>query len=245
VALIVAILLLSFTAFAQPKTTLDGIYSPAQSARGKTSYEAHCQSCHAADLTGKNGLPLKGEAFLDHWREFKLNVLVDAMQAEMPLNAPSSLPRETYIEIATYILQNNGAPAGKVELTAPALTAILLTGPEGPKPLPSSSQVSVVGCFVEDSGNGFFLGAADEPARTLDAFQLTAEEFKDARSRSPGHQVFRLENLSDLPNFSTNGILGQRAIAKGILVRQPQGARINIMSFKSLGESCEPNAETK
>ena len=240
------VLLLPPLSQAQPKTVLDGIYSPTQATTGKAAYDTNCARCHAADLTGFSGPPLKGPLFLDRWREFKLNVLVDVIQSDMPLGNPKSLPEKTYIDISAYILQQNGIPAGTKDLTKETVSIPLLVGPEGPKPLPSSAQVSVIGCLIKDSGNGFFVAAADEPVRTLDAFQLTAEELKNAKDRPYGSQVFRLENLSDLPGFTTNGVLGFKAIAKGILVRLPQGgARINVMSLKSLGENCDPNRDAE
>jgi mono/diheme cytochrome c family protein len=230
---------------AQTKTVLDGVYSSAQAKSGKAAYETNCARCHSADLAGFSGPPLKGDLFMDRWREFKLNVLVDLIQTEMPLGAGGSLSEKMYLDISAYLLQSNGIPAGQKELTSAALPVTLLVGPNGPKPLPSSAQVSVVGCLIEDSGNGFFVAAADEPVRTLDAFQLTAEELKNAKDRTYGSQVFRLENLGDLPGFTTQGVLGFKAIAKGILVRQPQGARINVMSLKSLSESCDPNRDAE
>src|SRR5678816_4188887 len=68
--------------FAQPgvprmQTVLDGVYTSAQAMRGKASYEASCASCHRADLSGFSGPPLQGALFLDRWREFTLNVLVE------------------------------------------------------------------------------------------------------------------------------------------------------------------------
>jgi hypothetical protein len=227
-------------------TVLDGVYSSAQASRGKATYENKCASCHHADLVGFSGPPLKGALFLDRWREFNLNVLVDLIRTEMPLGNGGSLPEQTYLDISAYLLQENGIPAGQRELTQATLPVTLLVGPDGPKPLPSSAQVSVVGCLIEDSGNGFFVAAASEPARTLDAFQLTGEELRDAKEQAFGSQVFRLENLGDLPGFTTDGLLGLKAIVKGILVRQPKGGdRINVTALKSLTESCDRNAEKK
>lgn len=225
------------------QTVLDGVYTSAQATRGKTSYEASCASCHRADLSGFSGPPLQGGIFLDRWREFTLNILVEFIRNEMPLGNPRGLAENTYMDISAYLLQANGIPSGPRELTSAILPATLMVAPDGPKPLPSSAQVSVVGCLIEDSGNGFFVAASSEPARTLDGFQLTAEELKAARTVSYGSQVFRLENLSDLPGFTTEGVLGFKTIAKGILVRQPKGDRINVTALKSLGENCDTNRD--
>jgi hypothetical protein len=230
--------------FAQ-KTVLDGAYTTAQATRGKASYEANCASCHHAELTGFSGPPLKGGLFLDRWREFNVNVLTDVIQNDMPLGNPKGLPQNVYIDIAAYVLQVNGLPAGQRELTVESARSSLLVGPDGPKPLPSSAQVSVVGCLMEDSGNGFFVAAATEPARTLDGFQMTPAEQKEAKDQGFGSQVFRLENIRDLPGFSTDGVLGFKALAKGILVRQPKGDRINVTALKSFPESCDTNRDAE
>jgi mono/diheme cytochrome c family protein len=227
------------------KTVLDGAYTAAQASRGKASYDANCARCHHNELIGLNGPPLKGTQFLDRWREFNVKVLVDVLQSDMPLGNPGSLTQNAYIDIAAYILQANGLPTGQTELTAQTIPVTLLVGPEGPKPLPSSAQVSVAGCMIEDSGNGFFLAAATEPARTLDGFQLTPQELKEAKELAYGSQVFRLENLSDVPGFTTDGALGFKAVAKGILVRQPKGDRINVTALKSLSESCDTNRDAE
>jgi len=226
---------------AKVKTVLDGAYTATQAKRGQASYEAHCMSCHRADLSGFSGPPLKGDLFIDRWREFNLNVLFDAIRAAMPLGNPGSLDAKDYRDIVTYILQTNDLPAGAKELTPETLTSILLVGKNGPQPLPSSAQVEVVGCMTEDSGNGWFLTAASEPARTLDPFQLAAGDLKSAKDKALGSLVFRLANLGDLTGFSTEGTIGNKMYAKGILVRQSNGDRINVTALRAVASSCEPD----
>jgi len=49
---------------AQGKTTLDGIYSEPQAARGETIYKESCASCHGDDLSGGGQAPaLAGKEF--------------------------------------------------------------------------------------------------------------------------------------------------------------------------------------
>lgn len=225
------------------KSSIDGVYTRAQAARGKESYEKSCARCHGADLGGFSGPPLKGQLFLDRWREFNLNILVSFIENQMPMGDPMSLPEGVYLDISAYILQMNGLPSGPSDLTAAALPATLLVGPDGPKPLPSSAPVTVVGCLLEDSGNGFFFTAASEPVRTLDAYQLSTEELKEAKAVKYGSQVFRLEDVAEVPGWTPEGILGFKAVAKGILVRQPKGARVNVTALRSLNENCDPNRD--
>ncbi|MGH7077181.1 MAG: c-type cytochrome, partial [Acetobacteraceae bacterium] len=46
-----------------------GLYSAAQAASGKTIFDAHCSTCHAATLTGGAGPPLTGPQFVA-WLNF-------------------------------------------------------------------------------------------------------------------------------------------------------------------------------
>jgi hypothetical protein len=225
------------------KSTFDGVYTSSQAARGKESYEKSCASCHRADLSGFSGPPLKGQLFLDRWREFNLNILVNFIENQMPNGDPKSLREGVYLDISAYILQMNSLPSGPSELTSAALPVTLLVGPGGPKPLPSSAQVTVVGCLVEDTGNGFFFTAASEPVRTLDIYQLSPEELKEAKVVKYGSQVFRLEDLAEVPGLTPEGVLGFKAVAKGILVWQPKGARINVTALSSLNENCDPSRD--
>lgn len=225
------------------KSTIDGVYTSAQAARGKESYGRSCAGCHGSDLGGFSGPPLKGQLFLDRWREFDLNVLINFIENQMPMGDPKSLPQGVYLDISSYILQMNGLPSGPADLSSAALPVTLLVGPDGPKPLPSSAQVTIVGCLMEDSGNGFFFTAASEPVRTLDVYQILPEELKEAKVVQYGNQVFRLEDLADVPGLTTEGALGFKAVAKGILVRQPKGARINVTALSSLHENCDPSRD--
>jgi S-disulfanyl-L-cysteine oxidoreductase SoxD len=222
------------------RTTADGVYTSAQAQRGQVAYAERCASCHRADLGGFSGPPLKGDLFMDRWREFNLSVLDGLIRNTMPATAPGTLSQENYLDILTYILQSNELPAGGAALTAAILPDTLLVGKDGPKPLPTSAQVEVVGCMTEDSGNGFFLTSASDAARTLDMFSLTPEELNDAKTKPLGSRVFRLENLADIAGFKIETSAGKKMAAKGVLVRQSKGDRINVTALQSTGAACEP-----
>jgi mono/diheme cytochrome c family protein len=234
-------LLLAAYASAQPpgKTVLGGVYTAAQAKHGQAVYERSCGSCHRADLGGFSGPPLKGDLFLDRWREFSLNVLSDLIQNTMPADNPGTLAKADYLDVLAYILQANEIPSGKKPLTADLLAGTLLVGKDGPKPLPTSAQVAVVGCVTLDTGNGWFLTHSSEPARTLTPWEISAEELKTAKDQALGDQLFRLQNITEVPGFDRDKMNGAKAEAKGILVRQPNNERINVMSLQSVGESCE------
>ena len=119
------------------------------------------------------------------------------------------------------------------------MSKTLLVGTDGPQPLPTSAQVVVAGCVTLDSGNGWFLTHVAEPARTLDPWHITAEELKAARQEPPGNHLFRLQNITESSGFDRERLDGNKGVAKGILVRQPQNERINVMSVESLGSSCD------
>lgn len=240
----VAILLMGFapqaSAQARPvRTVLDGVYTEAQAQRGEAAYAMNCARCHGTNLESFSGPPLKGNLFMDRWREFDLNVLFDLFKESMPKDSPGSLSEEQYLDIASLILRSNGIPSGSKELTRAVAQTTLLVGKDGPKPLPNSSPVTLVGCFKEDSGNGFFLINATEPARTLNMWETKEAEIQAAKAARLGSLVFRLENLKDMPAFNAAEFLGHKMEAKGILVRQPGNERINVTSIKSVVSACE------
>jgi hypothetical protein len=221
------------------KSTLDGIYTDDQAKRGQADYDMHCGSCHAADLGGFSGPPLRGDRFMDRWREFNLNILFDLAKSTMPLNNAGTLSEAGYLGVVAYILRANGLPSGHNELTVDVLASTLLVGKDGPKPLPTSAQVQVVGCLTLDSANGWFVTQATEPARTLDPFEISAEELNKAKDKPFGDQSFRLQNLTELPGFNGDAVLDSKVQVKGILVRQPRNERINVTSLQKVGQGCE------
>ncbi len=184
IALFTLLLAGVFAAQVTPKagglSVLDGVYTSAQARRGQEQFEQHCVSCHRRDLAGIAGPALKGDRFLDQWREFPLEVLVNDMGSQMPLRNPGALPASTYLDIAAYLLEANGLPAGQRELTKEVAAKVLFVAPGGPRPLPTSSPAVVVGCMTKEAGAGWFLTSASEPARTLNPYEFTEAELKTA-----------------------------------------------------------------
>ncbi len=177
---------------------------------------------------------------MDRWREFNLNVLSDLIQNTMPADNPGTLPKPDYLDVLAYLLKTNEIPSGKKPLTADSVAGTLLVGKDGPKPLPTSAQVAVVGCVMLDTGNGWFLTHASEPARTVTPWEINGQELNAAKSQPLGDHLFRLQNITEVAGFDRDKMNGAKAEAKGILVRQPQNERINVMSLQSVGENCEP-----
>ena len=239
--LLLSLLLSTISGFAAPqKTVLDGVYTSPQAQRGQAGYAAQCASCHRADLAGFSGPPLKGDLFMDRWREFNLDVLFGLIKNTMPANNPGGLSDAAYLDILAYLLQSNEIPAGAKELTSSVVGNTLLVSKDGSKPLPTSAQVAVVGCLTLDTGNGWFLTHAAEPARTLNVWESTAAEIQEAAAKPLGDQLFRLANIDDLRGFDRDALNGNKVQAKGILVRQPSNQRINLNSLQKLEAGCEP-----
>jgi len=223
-------------------SVLDGVYTSVQARRGQEQFEQHCVSCHRSDLSGFSGPPLKGDRFLDQWREFPLQVLFGVMQSQMPLGNPGSLPQNSYLDLAAYILEANGLPAGSRELTSDVVATVLMVGPGGSKPLPTSSPALIAGCLTKESGIGWFLTNASDPIRTLNPFEFTDAEVAGAARTASGRELFRLQNLEDLPGSidAADQLTGRKVVAKGILVRHEKGNRLNVATLRAVGEKCEP-----
>lgn len=130
-----ALLALGAAAADAPSSTLAGVYSEAQAARGAEAYARSCATCHGADLTGSFEVPGLRGYFLARWSGAPLDQLFDYVSSAMPLSAPGALSAAANAEIIAYLLQSNGLPAGSVALAADesALRAITIRGPAGPQ----------------------------------------------------------------------------------------------------------------
>src|SRR5579863_9301478 len=95
-----------------------GPFTAAQSDAGRTAYQANCASCHNADLSGSgNAAPLAGSLFMGSWGNRTTKDLVGFMQGSMPPGNPGGLDEATYLNIAAFILDSNGARLGAEPLT--------------------------------------------------------------------------------------------------------------------------------
>jgi quinoprotein glucose dehydrogenase len=100
------------------KTIWDGAYTTAQAARGKTAYTNNCSRCHGSSLEGMDEIPaLSGSHLMVDFDGQTAGDLVHRIQTTMPMDNPGTLAPQTVADIASYILQSNGAPAGNTELS--------------------------------------------------------------------------------------------------------------------------------
>jgi mono/diheme cytochrome c family protein len=92
-------------------TTLAGVYTDEQAARGKDVYAGSCRSCHTpASHTGAT--------FNKWWRGKHLSDLFNFVQTQMPKNDPGSLASEDVADVVAYLLKMNAMPVGPNELPA-------------------------------------------------------------------------------------------------------------------------------
>ena len=102
---------------AQGKTTLDGVYTAAQSTRGEKVYTDSCASCHGPDLSGGGQTPaLSGKDFNVDWNDLTLGDLFDRTRLTMPADKPGSLKPEQTADLIAFLLQQAKLPAGQIEL---------------------------------------------------------------------------------------------------------------------------------
>lgn len=100
------------------KSVRDGVYNEAQAARGRVAYSQICLECHGRDLTGDvETRPLIGDEFTTNWSEGNLLRLFDRIRITMPADNAGTLSRQKVADILAFILESNGFPAGKEELS--------------------------------------------------------------------------------------------------------------------------------
>ena len=216
-------------------TVWGGVYSDTQAARGQTAYVAHCASCHQEDLSGYQSI-LKGNRFMNEYREASLGRLFDKFKTTMPRGAAGSLSDETYIDILSYVLKSNSFPAGRQELAAADLDHVLVVRPGGAEPVPNFSLVQVVGCLVHnESDDTWLVSDTTDPIRASQP-QATPDELAAAGSKPLGTSSFQLMVSAA---YAPDPHRGHKVDARGFLIRRPTGSRINITGLETVAPDCK------
>ncbi len=220
------------------KTVWDGAFTAAQEARGREAYAVHCTSCHADDLSGGAGPALKGEQFMDNWREDSVKSLFTFIQTRMPLRAAGSLSQETYLDIVAYVLSANMFPAGSKELSTDALGSIQIVGKDGPAPIPPFVLIAMAGCLAQGAGNEWKLENVSAPVRTRQE-KPTAPEVQASASKPLGTGTSRLVYIDSLrPGFIPERHVGHKLHAQGYLLRNDKGLGLSVTWLETVASTC-------
>ena len=114
-------------------TVLEGVFSAAQSRRGRRVYTQNCESCHGAELKGGEMAPgIAGSDFIVFWTELTVGSLFERIKVSMPEDGPGRLTDEEYTDVVAYLLDANDYPAGEEEMPADkaALDKIMIVAAE-------------------------------------------------------------------------------------------------------------------
>src|SRR3989442_1383765 len=122
------------TAALEDRTVWDGVYTPAQAARGEAVFPIACRGCHR-ELPPRVARAANGGRFMDAWTEDSLESLFTVIKNSMPRDAPASLPDAAYTDVVAYILQLNAFPSGSAELQPGTLGSVRVQAKGGPGPV--------------------------------------------------------------------------------------------------------------
>src|SRR5262245_28755112 len=91
------------------RTVWDGVYTPAQAARGKVIYAQQCSRCHGDFLDGGpiGRAPLVGAAFTDNWESMSVHDLFVHIHRTMPRDAARTLSTQDALDLVAFVLQSN------------------------------------------------------------------------------------------------------------------------------------------
>jgi mono/diheme cytochrome c family protein len=115
-AVIVATALTAVHAQSASRSLWDGVYTPAQAARGSVLYAQHCALCHGPTLLGADGPPLTGVDFGGNWNGLTLGALADRIRTAMPPDNPGKLSAQERADVIAHILDVGRFPSGASEL---------------------------------------------------------------------------------------------------------------------------------
>ncbi len=220
------------------RTVWDGVYTTAQAERGRDLYAGHCSSCHGdfLDGDGVDGrvVALAGTTFEDNWDAASVYDLFAKIDRTMPRGAPGSLGARQSLDLAAFLLQSNGYPAGRTELADSADLALVdIVGRDGPRPLRIGSGVRTVGCLSESADGAWALVRASAPVRTRNPAASTGPDVERARTTPPGSTTIRLTGAK--PGAGA----GARVEVKGVLSSMGTEPAITVLSLQVVSPACE------
>ena len=92
-------------------------FSATQVSQGRWEFAQKCAVCHGAQLQGSGAPALKGTEFNAQWNGKTLGDLYSYVHRNMPLGQGGELNSQEYADIVSYVLAQNGLPAGNEKLT--------------------------------------------------------------------------------------------------------------------------------
>lgn len=213
-----------------------GVYTAEQAEQGKVPFTGVCRRCHSDNLEGsERGPALKGASFMGNWEQQDLDRLRSKIRDTMPPDDPGKLSEADYLGLVSYILQNNGYPAGATPLEASALSDIqLMPKPGTPSSLRSFSVVQVVGCLSQGANHSWVLTGANDPALARDRLS-SPEELRALDARPAGAQTFELVSVSA---YGPETHAGRKVEVKGLLYKSPDKNRVNVSALQAVGGLC-------
>jgi hypothetical protein len=198
--------------------------------------------CHRANLSGLDGR-LKGKRFIEDWREDNLNGLFIAIKSGMPPENPSSLSDAEYLDVLTYVLQENGFPRGQHELRFESLKSIEIVKRGGPEPLPEGAMIQTFGCLTRDPTiANWTLRNAVAFTRARNLKDLSREELNQIDQQRPGSRTVDLNTAFlarfirkrfDLANYN-----GRRVVIRGRLESDKGRPRVMLQMLQDIGSGC-------
>jgi hypothetical protein len=246
VTLILALLPGLFPSAQEAKKSIwAGAYTAVQADRGQKAFEANCAGCHQTDLTGKGEIPaLKGDGFMERWRDYSVKPLFDMIKTEMPplrFRTPETKPLTDgmYVDIISHIFRSNAFPPSDTELHVDTLDDVQILGPGGVQPPPQFALVISVGC-MRYRPVSWMLSYATSPLRATMPDSASREEIENARSAQLGLREYRLADFGYLGRgFNPEAVEGHRILVKGYIIRQPEFERISVTSITDIAADCE------
>ncbi|MFC3695284.1 c-type cytochrome [Chenggangzhangella methanolivorans] len=103
-----------------PAVAAEGPFNQAQLDKGKSEYNTHCRTCHAANGKGALGPALAGDKFKAKWGGKQVSELRGYTYEYMPQTAPKSLTDEQLDSIMSFVLSLNGFTPGQTAYTKDA-----------------------------------------------------------------------------------------------------------------------------
>jgi len=208
------------------------VFTDAQAERGASAYAANCSQCHAEDMRGGGRYAaLVGDSWMSDFQTQSVADLFAFISTNMPNGANAgSLPRSTYLDLASFILQSNGMPSGAADLTPESGADVQILPEDGNLlPLADGTLVRVVGCLAEND-NGWVVNSATQPRRIQRA------------GVGPGDATVELgDNSFDLlfVLLPLDDYLGHRVSVSGLSSGPDASEGINVSQVDTVADTCQ------